>query len=607
MTKTNFLYGLVLHLLVFLAIPLQAQTIRGRVFLDNNNDCFPQVSEMGRIDFRVEALDTAQNLLFTTFTNANGDYDMSVDSGDYFVRVFPLTHRDTILCPNNVLTSVLLPAEIDTVNFGVRNLIDCPLLTVDIETALLEPCVATAPYQVSYCNYGIDTAFSTYIEVELPDVMRLDSALVPFVALGNNRFRFDRGNALPNFCEDFLFYITLDSSCMETTIQQTFCTRVHIYPDETACTGDFWAGAIAVPTIRCEADTVVFRIDNEGLAGMPQPLGYTVIEDNAILNTGPYTLPTVDDSLVIRLPYNDSSFYRIEVQQDTFAAQQPHLLDRIQWAFTEGCNEPVGSIKTGFAMQHYTDDSRHSIAIDCRESFPVQDSLTIYAAPVGYESQHCVDVRDRIDYSFFFKYGGTANTFVQIEGWDTLSPYLDPYSFKWESSENMTSWEILGNNILHFYIQTDLVPASQNNALASTWVNYSLKPYKETPEGTVIHKKLSYKLNGNAIETTDNIFHTICKDFIPPVITAQPYVEMPDYTVRIYPNPFQIGTTFDCIDGAFNQISLEIFDLAGRLLERQQSNGSQLYYTRGNLPAGLYLYRLYGDGQILNIGKIIAE
>jgi hypothetical protein len=54
-------------------------------------------------------------------------------------------------------------------------------------------------------------------------------------------------------------------------------------------------------------------------------------------------------------------------------------------------------------------------------------------------------------------------------------------------------------------------------------------------------------------------------------------------------------------------LKISVFDNQGRLITEQEAQGSSLTLQRGNMPAGLYTWRLEADGVILNTGKIIAH
>lgn len=77
-------------------------------------------------------------------------------------------------------------------------------------------------------------------------------------------------------------------------------------------------------------------------------------------------------------------------------------------------------------------------------------------------------------------------------------------------------------------------------------------------------------------------------------------------TVNIRPNPFSTQTTFD-LGRSFSTLRLELYSSTGQLLHQQTGSGSSLTLNRGQLPSGLYLYRLYGAEQLLGVGKIAAD
>jgi len=82
---------------------------------------------------------------------------------------------------------------------------------------------------------------------------------------------------------------------------------------------------------------------------------------------------------------------------------------------------------------------------------------------------------------------------------------------------------------------------------------------------------------------------------------------IPDYFVFAYPNPAQDILTFDYELIDFNDASVSIFDLTGRLILEKALNidETQSKINLANLSSGIYFYRVIGDGQDLKQEKII--
>jgi hypothetical protein len=124
---------------------------------------------------------------------------------------------------------------------------------------------------------------------------------------------------------------------------------------------------------------------------------------------------------------------------------------------------------------------------------------------------------------------------------------------------------------------------------------------------TVINNKAAIYFDFNAPIITNTCFHTIGTNFVPRVAVSVGEVLNKNISVKAYPNPFQTESTLEIV-GAENQVlTLKIVDAMGKTVQTQTSNQSNLRISRENLPTGLYFYQLFGDEQLLNTGKLIAE
>jgi flagellar hook assembly protein FlgD len=84
-----------------------------------------------------------------------------------------------------------------------------------------------------------------------------------------------------------------------------------------------------------------------------------------------------------------------------------------------------------------------------------------------------------------------------------------------------------------------------------------------------------------------------------------------DYGIRItnWPNPFIESTTFSYTLKESSQVTLQIFNSFGQLVaepvNKIQIKGEEhVKWDAGNLPAGMYYYRIHAGKQV-GSGKII--
>lgn len=82
-------------------------------------------------------------------------------------------------------------------------------------------------------------------------------------------------------------------------------------------------------------------------------------------------------------------------------------------------------------------------------------------------------------------------------------------------------------------------------------------------------------------------------------------------SVKVYPNPMISASTlsFDPSSvNAFNKISFMVFNMNGKIVKQLDNiRSSEISIERGNLPAGIYVYKLIADDHPISSGKIILQ
>ncbi len=80
-------------------------------------------------------------------------------------------------------------------------------------------------------------------------------------------------------------------------------------------------------------------------------------------------------------------------------------------------------------------------------------------------------------------------------------------------------------------------------------------------------------------------------------------------SITIYPNPFSESATLEItnLPPGVSEVTFLLYDRLGRVLRKFQVPGSGFRIERDGLPAGIYLYRVEGNGTIIGSGKIITQ
>ena len=79
-----------------------------------------------------------------------------------------------------------------------------------------------------------------------------------------------------------------------------------------------------------------------------------------------------------------------------------------------------------------------------------------------------------------------------------------------------------------------------------------------------------------------------------------------DANFTIYPNPFTSSATIK-INAEMQNVELRIFNVPGQEVFRSAIKNKQYEIQRGNLPAGIYIYKVFAGEKMIGTGKLVAE
>ena len=191
---------------------------------------------------------------------------------------------------------------------------------------------------------------------------------------------------------------------------------------------------------------------------------------------------------------------------------------------------------------------------------------------------------------------------------DTLDTPLNPATVRMGASSHPSTWELRENGILVVTFDNIVLPDSNvNEPLSHGFFKFSIDQDPNNPDGTRIENSAGIYFDFNPPVITNEVFHTIGSAFINTVVINVDKVATPDIAVNVFPNPFAESTTIAVAGGTYESLQVQVFTTTGQLVREQSTQGNQLTLTRGNLPAGLYLYRLLGEDKLLSTGKLILK
>jgi len=369
--------------------------ISGTVHRDLNTNCEKDGDEKNLEDWLVRV--RGDEGTFYATTDENGAYSLSVKNGSYNVSLVVLNTAWEVCQNYNVAFTEGDTMQLD---FATRSTVEnCPILVVDVSTAILEPC-RDADYTISLCNRGIETAEGSYIDVQFDPFLQVNFSTLPWTNRVGNIFRFDIGDLAIEECGSFVVNTTL--SC-EAVIGQAHCVEAYAHPDPICIPAPpLWDGASIKVEGECIGDSVRFLIRNIGGGNMGAPLNFIVIEDHIIFRQGQdFQLLSggVDTFYVATKP--DVSSYRV------IARQPPgHPYGETASAGVEGC--PFGQpFNTGFLTSFSDADQLPFLSVDCQENKLIAGNADMTPSPKGVGVDNNIANTDELEFHIYFQNTGS--------------------------------------------------------------------------------------------------------------------------------------------------------------------------------------------------------
>jgi Secretion system C-terminal sorting domain len=564
--------------------------IRGEVFLDKNKDCKRQVGEPSLLDRIVEI---------------NGLYYVKTVSNGYFAALSPGNYT-LITKPKSPFESICLPPLINLKDSAIVDIplitTLCPYLNVDISTSILRRCVNNK-YFVSYCNNGSEIAKNAYVTVALDTNMTYINSSIPLTKQVGNLLTFNIADVKVGECSNF--NITTFLNC-NTPMNLTHCVEAHIYPDSICLpTPSNYSGAKVEVKASCGKDSVILTIKNTGKNAMLSSKKYWIVEDEVEYQKGTFKL-NANDSLVIAAPKNGST-YRIEAEQEDnypFIKSNPS-------AWVEACGvNSLGVVSSGVVNKYSKDDDSPFTAVYCRQNVASYDPNEKIAFPTGVSTQHFIKQNTDIEYELHFQNEGKDTAFL-VELRDNLDPSLDINTIQVGSSSAPYRWDVSGKDLLTFtFEKINLTTKKADEEKSQGHVKFRISQKPNVPLGTVIKNRAGIYFDINPVILTNEVFHTVGKDFIKTVTVAVKNPDYPQVGLKVYPNPFEDKITFEleALENKANEkVSLSLFSIDGKLVAQAFFQNTQVQLLRNNLPKGLYFYQIKMGNKNIQNGKVVAE
>ncbi len=595
----NSAFGVFINDLTFIKTGADGLTytnqLSGKVFKDENDDCVLQVGEPDLTDWILKAVSPTKTFFGTT--DENGNYNITLDTGTYEV---------TVLEKNNYWNSCIASYNVTFTeqygelvrNFPMTPVVVCPLLEVDVSTPVAMGCTNIG-YLVSYCNTGTIGVAAPTIEIILDDDLTLIGSSVPVVFQNDSLYVFEVGDLDLDECGLFDFQV---SSTCDGTPAQAYIVSAEIFPNEICIPVMNWDSSDIELNGWCETDSVKFTITNDGNGNMQQPQGFVIIEDHIMLQQDSIQLQIGADT-TITYPAIGATYRLIAIQSPN------HPGNSYPTVVIEGCAPNGAPTSTGYAAMFHNDDQDPHIAIDLQETTNSTDYITLRGYPKGYpkDGKNLIPANRDIEYHIYFQNVGT-DTIDRVVIRDTLSSLLEISSVVAGASSHPYDFEVYSDGVLRFtFDNLQLLPGG--GAGSQGFIKFKVSQKPNLSPNTDIPNSAAVFLGYDAPVQTATFTHTIggldYEEFL--ILSDGETPGMPGVSVKTFPNPFVSAIEFETSGTQFKTLTINVFDMNGRLLRRENASGNRIRLERRGLPSGIYAYRLEADGQPLDAGKIIVR
>ncbi|MBX7225931.1 MAG: T9SS type A sorting domain-containing protein [Chitinophagales bacterium] len=575
----------------------------GKVFFDLLRQCSLSFN-YGNAKNAVVHISSSHGKSFSVLTDYKGEFRALVDSSVYNINKITLNNYFENTIPNCNSQIEIKPSENRNyeLNIGISTDTNIcgPYFTVSSNINRLRWCDALTNFEVWYTNYGPVNSTNTYVEVVFDTHLQLNtgSCNIPPIALGNNTYRFNVGRVEPFQTGNITGLVSVN--CDSTIVGMTHCMEAHIYPD-TLCITQLSRGAVLGIDASCLGDSVQFILRNNGKA-MQQQGVYLVYEDDLMIKRMNFQLAQ-GEFLTERFIANGKT-YRMDA---SLSIDIPPIFgDSVVSAVVEGC-EPnfTGNISTGFVNQFPTYRNPYATSKFCVQSVGSYDPNEKLAYPTGYDEQHYILPTQNLQYVLNFQNTGT-DTAYRVALVDTLSGDLDVSTFEFVSSSHPCRIDIRNNVLVVKFDTIDLLWQSMDELASQGYFSFRISPRSNLAPQTKIENDVDIYFDRNAPVRTNAVYHTIGENFIR-VLSGYHHTAFSKAKVVVAPNPARTFAMVQVEGVEAANLTLHLYDLNGRLLRTQETNGNSFSIVANEWPKGMYVIQVLIGAVPIYSGKLAIE
>lgn len=497
-------------------LKLNQRGVIGTIFNDVNSNCV-KLSEPGLVSRR--AIINPGNLIVESnlmgkwhiSSLAAGNYTIEYDTSGNWMATCPPLQNFTVVHQDSL---TILPS------FGLISTEPCNDPNISIYMPFMRPGFSDQKIYVSACNDYLATGSlnSAYTIIELDSLLIVESASIPFISLGNNKYSFNLANIIPGNCVDFTISCSLDVSAI---LGQTLCMDAKLFPvqscvldtipemnpvDFTPCSLPWDKSSLKIEG-ECMNDSIVFVITNTGDPGDGDMQCYSPVR---LFIDGEYVwLDSIQLAGGETFTYEftgDGRTWRMEVDQ--------HPLH-------PGNSNPNETIELCGNAANWTSDLVNILPLDdedpvidifcgiVRGSYDPNDKT---GYPLGLSNNHFIEPNNKIEYVIRFQNTGTDTAFTVIIR-DTLDTDLNIFSVHSGVASHDYIFRMYGPRILEWKFNNILLPDSTTDESGSNgFVRFEVKQMPDLPDGTEINNEVGIYFDYNSPIITNTTSHIINRE-----------------------------------------------------------------------------------------------
>jgi uncharacterized repeat protein (TIGR01451 family) len=207
-----------------------------------------------------------------------------------------------------------------------------------------------------------------------------------------------------------------------------------------------------------------------------------------------------------------------------------------------------------------------------------------------------------LTYTINFQNTGTAPA-QHIYVLDTLDNSLDESSFTLLSYSFQPLTQVLGKVIRFNFPNINLPDSTSDEPHSHGYVQYKLKIKPGLTNGTLIHNTADIVFDFNTPVITNTVINQVH------ITTGTDNFQFSTFNFQFSPNPFHNSTLLKIISPMKSgNYTLEIYNVIGeKMREINCLNKSEIVIERNNLEAGIYIFKLFNERELMGTGKLVVE